>query len=374
MAKWGAFTFEGEEVLPGTRHEASLQVGNDPLGQSAGIPVHVIHGANPGPCVAVTAAIHGDELNGTGIIHRLVYGDDHLADTKDDHVDPSSLAGTLLLVPVVNVEAMMMGTRNSPDGRDMNRLFPGKKTGNQSQRIAEAVFSRIIKRADYHIDLHTAPQSRVNVPQIRADLSNSTCKRLARAFGTEVVMGSQGPEGSIRRAALDAGIPSILFECGTSHRFEPKALTTGVRGILNVLAELEMLERSKTKPMWRVLVKQFRWIRAPEGGMLHLLIEEGALVKEGDAIAHLTDPFGARVDTVISPVNGLVVGLATTPLVRPGDPIANVVYVREKKMLEIIEKDTKAGLPPRREDAKVQEATIEDENGATLDETERSAS
>ena len=179
-------------------------------------------------------------------------------------------------------------------------------------------------------------------------------------------MNSKGPKGSIRRESTNAGIPAILLESGSSHRFEKDAVEGGVKGILNVLAKLKMIERDVEKPNWRILVRTFRWVRSPVGGILHTLTPGGAVVKEGEVIAYVTDPFGARVDDVISPVNGYIVGLATTPLVRPGDPIANIVFVREKKLQEIISKERLVSEPHD----EVAEQDIEDEEGSTLDETE----
>jgi predicted deacylase len=371
MAERREFTFGDVTVAPGTSCQTSIEVGSDPLGQSSEMPVHIIHGAKQGPTLAVTAAIHGDELNGTGIIHHLIYGADHEADTKDDHIDSTTMCGTLILVPVVNVEGMLLQDRHTTDGRDINRLFPGKSSGNHSQRLAHALFEQVVKKADHLIDLHTAPSTRMNVPHVRANLDKKNCKTLARAFGTEVILHSDGPEGSIRREAVDIGVPTILLESGTSHRFEPESLECGVRGILNVMAKLGMIERKIERPRWRLLVRRFRWVRSTTGGLLHSLIEGGASVKKGEVIAHVTDPFGSSVESITSPVTGYVIGLATTPLVRPGDPIANIVIVREKKLQEIIEKDTAAGRSPRDHVEDVEEEEIEDDDGSTLDETER---
>ena len=373
MDGWGEFEFGDQKVAPGTRLETHLSIGNDPMGQSADIPIQILHGVKSGPTVAIIAALHGDELNGTGIIHHLVYGDDHIPGTSDDHISPEQLSGTLILVPVVNVEGMMMGTRTAPDGRDINRLFPGQKEGSQSSRLAYSLFKNVIKRADYLIDLHTAPASRMNVPQIRADFDKSSCKKIARAFGTNVIMNSKGPKGSIRREATEAGTPAILMESGTSHRFESEALECGVKGILNVLSYLEMIERQVIKPNWRILVRKFRWVRAPVGGILHTLVLGGALVSEGETIAYVTVPFGARVDDVKSPVNGYIVGLATTPLVRSGDPIANIVFVRKKKIQEILSIESATNNSIQNDNDSVAEEEIEDDDGSTLDETETTA-
>jgi predicted deacylase len=314
----------------------------------------------------LTAAVHGDELNGVSIIHHLAFGADHLMVTEDDHIDVDELAGTVLCVPVVNVEGMILQSRHTPDGRDLNRLFPGKDRGNQAQRIAAALFEKCVRRADYLIDLHTAPQTRTNVPHVRADFDRPECKALARAFGTEIVLHSTGVPGTLRRAAADAGVAAILMESGTSHRFESGTVQVGVRGILNAMAHLGMLKRKPVRPAWRLLVRRSRWIRAADGGLLHTMVNGGDLVRKGERIATVTDPVGSRKANIISPVTGLVLGLATTPLVRAGDPIANVVIISGKRLKQAIDRDTVA-TP---ESGPTQEAEVADRGGDTLDEVD----
>jgi len=341
-----------------------VPLGCDPLGKPRAIPVYVLHGARPGPVMALTAAVHGDELNGVSIIHHLAFGDDHIADTNDDHIDVSKLAGTLLCVPVVNVEGMILQTRGTPDGRDLNRLFPGKATGNQAQRIAHALFEQIVRRADYLIDLHTAPPTRMNVPHVRSNFDRPECKALARAFGTEIVLHAVGTAGTLRREAAEAGVATVLLESGTSHRFEIGTIQVGVRGILNVMAHIGMIDRKPIPPAWRLLVRRSRWVRTAEGGLLHTVIEGGALVRAGDVIAHVTDPVGSRVASIESPVTGLVLGLTTTPLVRAGDPIANIVIVTGKRLERAIAR----GEARKDKPGTIEEAEVADKEGHTLDE------
>jgi hypothetical protein len=326
-----SFQFGDVEITPGTGVEVSLQLGEGPTGNPRSIPVYIIHGTKPGPVLALTAGIHGDELNGVSVVHHLIHGDDHIAGTDDDRISRDDLAGTLICVPVVNIEGMLLEQRVAPDNKDINRLFPGKKNGNQSQRIAHALFEGVVKRSDFLIDLHSAPQSRTNLPHVRANFEENECMELARAFGTQIILHSTGPNGSLRRTATSNGTPTILLEAGTAHRFEMDAVHSGIEGVLNVMGHLGMIERENKLPAIRLLVRRSKWARAEAGGLLYSLVTVGQHVKKGQNIALVTDPLGEKTHTIESPRTGVIVGLALNPLVRAGDPIANIVLCSASK-------------------------------------------
>ena len=331
MADMDSFHFDGTEIAPGTGAEVSLKLADGPTGNPRSIPVYVIHGTKPGPVLALTAGIHGDELNGVSVVHHLIHGDDHVAGTEDDRIARDELAGTLICVPVVNIEGMLLEQREAPDHRDINRLFPGKENGNQSQRIADALFQGIVKRADYLIDLHSAPHSRTNLPHVRANFDDAKCMELARAFGTHIILHSTGPKGSLRREASASGTPTILLEAGTAHRFEMDAVVAGIEGVLNVMGHLGMVVRENLQPAVRLLVRRSKWARAEAGGILYSLVGVGEHVKKGQKIALVTDPLGAKTHSIESPRTGVIVGMALNPLVRAGDPIANIVLCSAAK-------------------------------------------
>ena len=326
-----SFHFEGTEIAPGTGKEVSLNLGDGPAGNPRSMPVYIIHGNRPGPVLALTAGIHGDELNGVSVAHHLIHGDDHIAGTDDDRISREELAGTVICVPVVNIEGMLLEQRGAPDNKDINRLFPGKKKGNQSQRIAYALFQSVVKRADYLIDLHSAPHSRTNLPHVRANFDRKECMELARAFGTQIILHSKGPKGSLRRTATSDGTPTILLEAGTAHRFEMDAVHAGIEGVLNVMGHLGMIEREARLPAVRLLVRRSKWARAEAGGLLYSLVNAGDHVKKGQEIALVTDPLGEQTHSIESPRTGVIVGLALNPLIRAGDPIANIVLCSEGK-------------------------------------------
>ena len=216
------FEFNGELIEAGSRIETVIQVGIDPLGRKLEIPCFIFHGLNEGPTVSITSAIHGDELNGVSILHFLIHGYDHIPNNEDDFIDVNKLKGTLILIPIANPESVLLRQRRTTDGRDLNRQFPGRINGNHSQRLAHKLFSSIIPKSDYLIDIHTAPGTRINLNHVRTNFDNEVCKNLAKAFGTNIVLHSLGSEGTIRREATDYGCPSILLETDLQIHFKLK--------------------------------------------------------------------------------------------------------------------------------------------------------
>ncbi|HJM41518.1 MAG TPA: succinylglutamate desuccinylase/aspartoacylase family protein, partial [Candidatus Thalassarchaeaceae archaeon] len=189
----------------------------------------------------------------------------------------------------------------------------------------------VVKRSDYLIDLHSAPHSRTNLPHVRANFDQKDCMELARAFGTQIILHSTGPRGSLRRTATKQGTPTILLEAGTAHRFEMDAVHAGIEGVLNVMGHLGMIERENKLPAVRLLVRRSKWARAEAGGLLYSLVNVGDHVKKGQEIALVTDPLGEQTHSIESPRTGVIVGLALNPLVRAGDPIANIVLCSSGK-------------------------------------------
>lgn len=304
----------GVQVHPGSRVDLSLKLSEFYLGAPVETPLYVLHGARPGPRVFVTAAIHGDEVNGVEAARRLLRV-----------VKPRKLAGTLLVLPVANMPAFLSQKRTLPDGRDLNRIFPGTESGSQASRVAHALWTQVVKHCDYGIDLHTAGRFRTNAPHVRGDLSNPEVKRLARAFGTELVLERVGEKGSLRAEATKAGIPVLLFEGGEVMRFQAPVIRVAVRGVLNVLSELGMVDRKRTRPRFRVIAKSSSWGRPGVGGLLELRVKPGQLVKEGTALALVRPPFGRAREVLRAPWSGMVIGTSLRPMVAPGDAVVHLV-------------------------------------------------
>jgi len=303
----------GVKINPGETREINLKVSEFFTATPALVPISVFRGREDGPVIVVTAAVHGDELNGVGIVRKLIYEMNH-----------ERLKGTLVCVPILNRFGFLTQSRYLPDRRDLNRFFPGRPDGVMAERICYIIFNEIIKKCNYGIDLHTAAADRTNTPHLRADMDNPEVARLARAFGEEIILHHRGTAGSLRRAAVEAGIPFILFEAGEPQKFERDMIQRGYEGVLNVLAELGMIEREVKKPQYQIVIKDTEWIRAEVGGMLDMRTHPGEILYEGEDIAIITNPFGRELYTQKAPFTGLVLSVTTMPLVSPGIPLCNL--------------------------------------------------
>lgn len=319
-AAWGAFPFAGREIAPGESAELRLPVSELYTAEPLSLPVTVVRGTRPGPSLFLTAAVHGDELNGVAVIRSLLI----------DH-DLTSLAGTLVAVPVVNVPGFLTQSRTLPDNRDLNRSFPGNAEGSFTARLAHRVFEGVVRRSDYGIDLHTAGGDRANYPHVRTDLSDPVTAELASAFGTPVVIHGAGPEGALRRVASRAGVPTIVYEAGSSRVFERRFIDVGITGVLNVLRHLGMLDDGSPEPPPLSLeVKKSSWLRAEAGGILDLKVSLGEAVARGQVISVNTNPFGRERSQLTSPAGGIVIGLTRSPLVHPGDAVCHLARLQAR--------------------------------------------
>ncbi|HYH44858.1 MAG TPA: succinylglutamate desuccinylase/aspartoacylase family protein [Thermoanaerobaculia bacterium] len=310
----------GTAVAPGEIAEIRLKVSESYFAEPVTIPVTVVRGG-PGPTLFVTATVHGDELNGVGILHDLLH------DTRF-----ASLRGTLIAVPIANVPGFLAQTRLLPDRRDLNRSFPGGRRGSLTSRLADTLFREVVRQSDFGIDLHTAGGERSNYPQVRADLSDPGTAELARAFGCPVIVDGAGPEKSLRRTAVAAGIPTIVYEAGSARRFERPYIDVGTAGIRNVLRHLGMLEGGAVEPPLSLTIRQTRWVRARAGGILDLAVQLGEPLRRGQTLSLNTDPFGHGRSRLRAPHGGLVLGLTQLPLVHPGDAVCHLAELEPEEL------------------------------------------
>lgn len=329
IGDWGDIRVE-----PGQRAAVHVTVSQGYAGSDVNIPVYVWRAKKPGPTVSITAAVHGDEINGTGAIRQLIVG------------DPFTLtAGTLVLVPVINIFGFERHSRYMPDRRDLNRSFPGSLNGSLSSRFARAVYDQIITRCDFGIDLHTAAVRRTNFPNVRADMSDPRLAEFARAFGAELIITSHGPVGSLRRSACKAGKPTLILEAGEVWKVESGVVEYAVRGIRNCLIHLGMVKGKPHLPAYRIEGIKTRWVRAINGGLLTFHVGPGDIVRKGTPIATNTSLVGIEQNVIASPMNGIVLGMTTLPSVAPGDPICHIVRI-DPQALDEAERARKA-MPDR---------------------------
>lgn len=321
MPAWKALDFAGTPVAPGATVEIRLKVTELYTAEPVSIPVTVVRGRRPGPTLFVIATIHGDELNGVGVIRDLL----------NDH-PLTDLAGTLIAVPVANVPGFLNLSRRPPDRRDLNRVFPGSAKGSLTSRLAHTLFREVVARSDYGIDLHTAGGDRSNYPQVRADLSDRRSAELARAFGCPLVLVGKGPDRSLRRVAVESGVPTIVYEAGSPKRLERPFIEIGLRGVLNALRHLGMLPGEPVPPPIQLTVRETHWVRARAGGIIDLRAELGQPLRRGHEISVNTNPFGRERSVLLAPYPGIVLGLTQLPLVHPGDAVCHLARLKRPEM------------------------------------------
>ena len=322
-----SFEIGGQAVEPGKSEDIRLEISETYTGDKICIPIRVIRSKKPGPTILITAAIHGDEINGTGIIHDFLFGGE-IALKK----------GTLVLVPVVNVFGFESHERYLPDRRDLNRSFPGAPNGSMASRIADKLMTELVDKCDYAIDLHTAAIQRTNYPNVRADLNNPETKRLAVAFGCALILDGKGPANSFRREATRRGCPTIILEAGEPYKIEPTLLQIGLRGIENVLIHFNMLDGEIKKPPFQALVRKTSWARATVGGILKFHVSPGDFVDEGQPLATNYSILGYKQNIIESPNYGMIVGMTTMPAVKPGEPICNIAAMSQRLKMSYCKK------------------------------------
>lgn len=321
------------EVPPGVHTVVDLPISPLYTRTPINIPIHVVNGVKPGPRLLITSAIHGDELNGVEIIRRL------LKLKLLNH-----LSGTLIAIPIVNIFGFIYRSRYLPDRRDLNRSFPGSKTGSMAARIADLLLEEVVSICTHGIDLHTGAVHRSNWPQIRADLNDAHTLKLARAFGTPVLINGLHMNGSLRKAAVSRGIPTLLYEAGEALRLDEFAIHVGVHGILNVMRELNMLKGKKAveKTASPVIAQASQWVRASEAGLVLTPMPLGEQVKEGDTLCIIANPITGEETPILSPVAGIIIGVNHLPLANEGEALFHIVTFKSYKSLDKVNKELKA--------------------------------
>ncbi len=297
-------------ISPGTRQRVEIPVAHLPTQTPISIPVEVVNGARPGPRLWLSAALHGDEINGVEIVHRIL-----------ERVQAGRLRGQLIAAPIVNVFGFINRSRYLPDGRDLNRHFPGSRRGSLASRLADLFLKNVAKQCTHGIDLHSASGHRINLPQIRADLDNAEARRIAEAFGAPIMIDGRPPAGSLRSAAAKLGIPVLLYEAGEHHRFNRDAVDLGIKGILRVMSELGMIRRRGGRRRQSMETKEKAWIRARRSGILRLSVKLGQWVVADEVLGVIHDAFGDARGEVRAPAEGLIIGHTNHPMVNQGDAI-----------------------------------------------------
>lgn len=327
----------GEEILPGERKQISLTTAKLYDFTDIKMPVVVIRGREEGPTLFVSAAIHGDEINGVDIVRRLL-----------KHRALKKLRGTLIAIPIVNVFGFNDKSRYLPDRRDLNRSFPGEEHGSMAGQLAYIFRTEIVDKATHGIDLHTGAIHRRNLPQIRADLTQPANLALAKAFGAPVILNASTRDGSLREMVAERKIPILLYEAGTALRFDRRAALVGMEGILNVMRAIGMLPEQKAPPPYRDLfiARSNHWVRSPISGIFLTVKKLGERVSKGDRLGCITNPFGDYELDILSPYDGVIIGNSILPLANEGDGLYHIATFDADQMDKRIEEDIYPYLDP----------------------------
>ena len=295
------------EILPGSAQRLAWSATELFEGVPVSTPVLVVNGELPGPTLCLTAAVHGDELNGIEMVRRVLHD-----------INPSRLSGAVIGVPIVNVQGFRRGSRYLPDRRDLNRYFPGNPKGSAAARIAHSLFTDVIAHCDALVDLHTGSFERANLPQIRADLRNPDVVTLTLGFGSMVVLHSEPTVGTLRHAATMAGIPAVTVEAGGPSQLELAEVKDGVKGIETLLTTLGMVRKMRLWGDPEPVYYRSSWVRADNGGILLADVSLGSTVRKGDLLGTITDPMNNARTELFSPYSGRIIGMARNQVVMPG--------------------------------------------------------
>ena len=306
-------TILGEKIPPGAKRTINFNMAKLYTTTSVEVPIIIHRAKKKGPCILITAGIHGDEVNGVEIVRQLI--------AKKIN---RPARGTVVCIPVLNVFGFINMSRAFPDGRDLNRMFPGTRRGSLASRFAYQFVQKILPIADFCLDFHTGGASRFNVAQIRVDRTDKQLLEYARIFNAPFTVYSKNIVKSYRASCARLGKPVLLFEGGKSQMSDKDIAREGVFGVMRIMDHFKMLDKNFEVPKANhrpVVIKSSTWVRAKYSGLLHLKASHGKFVEKGDVIASITDPYGTFSHKVKSPQNGYIINVNEASLVYQGDAI-----------------------------------------------------
>ena len=296
-----------------------LNVGTLPSGTKINIKANVFRASEPGPCVLLLGGVHGDEINGVEIVRKSL----------EENVFENLLKGTVIAIPLLNIYGFINFSREVPDGKDVNRSFPGTSNGSLASRVARALTKEILPQIDFGMDFHTGGASRFNFPQIRYSKTDKLAKELGKAFSPPFLIQKPLITKSLRKAAKDMGIPIIVYEGGESVRLDGFSISKGFEGMKRVLKSQGMLESAQDANHKQIEVSKTGWIRAPKSGLFTWTRKSGVFINRGEALGHIKDPYGTKTVKVIARKEGYIIGHNNASVVNQGDALFHIAYEYE---------------------------------------------
>ena len=316
------FRFDAE-VDPGEKRHVDYPIGETYLGRPIEIPVTIVNGEHPGPRLYLSAAVHGDEVNGVKVIQEVA-----------DRYEPADLHGTIVCVHVVNVPGYVAQQRYLPIyDQDLNRAFPGTSGGTTASRMAKVLYDRFISKCDFGLDFHTSTRNRMTVFHGRADVDDEGARELVEATGIPLTLSGPGASRMMRRVATEDGTPIVTVEMGEANRFQPLLIDLGLQAVENVLDAYDMHPDAVARqPEYRKVLTteaEKRWIRADHGGLVEMKWGPLPILDEGETICVISDHYKREQHVVEAPFDGFLVGILANPRVLPGHPLVHLVEVDE---------------------------------------------
>jgi predicted deacylase len=300
-------------INPGESKEVNMNVYRLPTRTILEIPVHVFRAAEDGPVVLLSAGMHGDETNGIEIIRSLLRSG-HFKKLKK---------GSVLAMPIINIISFLNHSRDLPDGKDLNRCFPGSQSGSLGSRIAYDIMHEIVPQIDLGVDFHTGGARINNFPQVRCLLKDNRNLELAKMFGAPFILNSGYREKSFRHEASKHGKSVLVYEAGESMRFNEKAITEGVNGCLRLMKNLGMIDVETEAGTTKVL-NDTTWVRATSSGMFRTSHKYGSPIKKNEVIGSISDPYGEMETPLKAPETGFIIGINNQPVINEGDALIHI--------------------------------------------------
>ena len=303
----------GKTIAPDSFAQLSLDIARLPSRTKIDIPIFVRRAPKAGPTLLLMAGLHGDEINGIDILRRVL---------EKACFDP--VRGTVICIPIINIYGFLNFSRAVPDGKDVNRSFPGSRRGSLASRVAYHLMNEVIPAIDYGIDFHTGGASRSNYPQVRCVLKDRDNQELATGFNAPFTIDAPLIPKSLRHAAQAQNKKILVFEGGESLRIDPFAVRHGLLGVQKLMHKLKMVNKKAPKSISSVVINKRKWVRAKHAGLFHSQVRNGQQVDKGQELGYLTDPFAEFRSSIKAPFSGHVIGLNNNPVVNRGDALLHL--------------------------------------------------